>query len=356
MAARMLWRLAQTLLAVWLIASAVFLFSRRDATAATQLALPDSADLATHPQATTAAGQAALRQQVRQRLGLDQPLFYFDRTPARPPQPATWHWHGLTNQYNSWLQQVMQGELGASYRTGQPVGQRLRESLAYTVPLTGTAALLAVALAVGLTQAVAGQPRWRRAMLAALSGLAALPVFVVALALLLLLANPDVLAWFPAYGLNPLAGPDLDFWPALADTLAHLALPVFVLVVTALPGLALPLDTALHDELGSGYATTARAKGASAAQVVRRHALRNALLPFVAQLADLLPALVAGAVVVEVVFALPGMGRLLATAAATRDFPLLVGGVWLVGVARLLALLLAEGLYFWADPRIRRAS
>ena len=84
--------------------------------------------------------------------------------------------------------------------------------------------------------------------------------------------------------------------------------------------------------------------------------MRNALLPTLAQLAELLPALVAGAVVVEVIFALPGMGRLLAEAAAARDYPVLVGGVLLTGAARLLALLLADLLYFWADPRIRWQS
>ena len=352
----LLWRLAQTLLAVWLLASAVFLLSRRDAAAAAQLTLPDATELTARTQPATAAGQAALRQQARQRLGLALPLFYVGRGPVQPSWSNTWYWYGIHNQYHEWLRQTLHGQLGSSYRSGQPVGQRLREALTYTVPLTGIAAVLAAVAALGLARAGAGRPRWRRRLRVVLSGLAALPGFVLALALLLLLANPDALAWFPASGLVPALGPPPGFWAALGDYATHLTLPVLALVLAALPGLTLPLADALDDELQTGYATTARAKGASAAQVVGRHALPNALLPFIAQVADLLPSLVAGAVVVEVVFALPGMGRLLATAAAGRDFPVLVGGVWLVGAARLLALLLADALYFWADPRIRWAT
>ncbi|WP_262892500.1 ABC transporter permease subunit [Hymenobacter qilianensis] len=120
-----------------------------------------------------------------------------------------------------------------------------------------------------------------------------------------------------------------------------------------LPSLVVQLYDALRHELGANYATTARAKGLSGYQVATRHALRNAMLPIIALLTDLLPALVAGAVVVEVIFALPGMGRLLADAAAAHDFPVLVGGVLLVAVMRLLGLVVADMLYFLTDPRIR---
>ena len=130
-------------------------------------------------------------------------------------------------------------------------------------------------------------------------------------------------------------------------------LPVAALVLSALPELTLQLDAALADELRQPYIMTARAKGLPAAAVVRRHALRNALLPTLAQLAELLPTLVAGAVVVEAIFGWPGMGQLLATAAAARDYPVLVGGVLLVGAARLFSLLLADLSYSRADPRIR---
>jgi peptide/nickel transport system permease protein len=186
-----------------------------------------------------------------------------------------------------------------------------------------------------------------------LVSLHALPLFVVALLLLLLFANPEAFAWFPAYGLDRPASATASLWARAATYLVHMVLPITALVLTALPDLTLQLTAALTQELSTHYAATARAKGLSGSAVIRHHALRNALLPTLAQIAELLPALVAGALVVEVVFALPGMGRLLAEAAATRDYPVLLGGVLLTGAARLLALLLADLFYLWADPRIR---
>ena len=332
--------LGQTLLATWLLASAVFLLSR----AGGEQALATTADLLA-PAAST-ADVLASRTATRHRLGLDLPLFYIGRTAA-----GGWQWRGSHNQYHAWLRGLGHGSLGTSFRTGQPVTRRLAAALAFTLPLTGTAAALATVLALALALHLAAAPRWQPPVRAGLVALQALPLFVVALALLLLLANPDVLDWFPADGLASVSS---EFSPAsLWETLPRLVLPVTALVLAALPELTLQLDAALAHELQQPYILTARAKGLRASAVVRRHALRNALLPTLAQLAELLPAMVAGAVVVEVIFALPGMGRLLAEAAATRDYPVLVGGVLLVGTARLVSLLLADLSYSWADPRIR---
>jgi len=347
------WHLARTVLAVWALASAVFLLSYRDQDAAAQLALPDASEASAASASVGASGAGQRSRQlaaVRQRLGLDLPLFYVSRA-AGPDQQ--WHWNGPANQYHRWVTNLLHGNLGTSFRTGQAVAIRLRAALACTLPLTGTAAVLAVLAAVVLGQRLAARPWWHRPMRTALTAVHGLPLFVVALALLLLFANPDVFAWFPAYGFAPHAdGVAAD----LGSYLTHLALPVLALVLTALPELTLQLEAALTQELRTDYATTARAKGLAEGAVIRHHALRNALLPTITQLAAVLPALVAGAVVVEVIFALPGMGRLLADAAAARDYPVLVGGVLLTGAARLLALLLADLLYLWADPRIRWQS
>lgn len=332
--------LGQTLLATWLLASAVFLLSR----AGGEQALAPAADLLA-PTVSTAEVLAS-RTAARHRLGLDLPLFYIGRTAARG-----WQWRGWHNQYHAWLRGLGHGSLGTSFRTDEPVTRRLARALAFTLPLTGTAAALATMLALALSLHLAAAPRWQPPVRAVLVALQSLPLFVVALALLLLLANPDVLDWFPANGLTP---GSTEFWSLpLREALPRSVLPVAALVLAALPELTLQLDAALAHELQQPYILTARAKGLRASAVVRRHALRNALLPTLAQLAELLPAMAAGAVVVEVIFALPGMGRLLAEAAATRDYPVLVGGVLLVGTARLVSLLLADLSYSWADPRIR---
>lgn len=345
MGLRLFRRAGRALLAMWALASLVFLLSRWAPASDESLGLADAADLSAGAMATTATRQEA-RQEARHRLGLDAPLFYFSRAAAGPgPHPLRWHWNGWHNQYHQWLGAMLHGNLGTSFRDGRPVATRLGAALACTVPLTGTAAALTLALGLRLALGLARRPWWRRPVLALLAGLQALPLFVLATGVLLLLANPDALNWFPTYD-------QADTGNRLIPPGAYLVLPLVCLVLSALPELTLQLEAALTQELGAGYAATARAKGLSMKRLTRRHALRNALLPVLPLVADLLPALVGGAVVVEVVFSLPGMGRLLAEAAAARDYPVLVGGVLVAGAARLLALLLADAGARWLDPRI----
>lgn len=356
MAGFIFWRLARTALAVWALASAVFLLSRHDLDTALRLAIPDAASQTGSAAGLLPASQQAAQQALRQRFGLDLPVFYVSRGLAAPAVGRPWHWHGRRNQYHQWLRALVHGNLGTSFRTGQGVAGRLRHALAFTLPLTGTAAVLAVLAALALAQRLAIATWWQQPLRAGLVAVHGLPLFVVALALLLVFANPDVLDWLPAYGFGQLDDLSTGTSQQLADGFRHLILPVSALVITAVPELTLQLTAGLQQELRTAYATTARAKGLPEAAVVRHHALRNALLPTIAQIAEFLPALVAGAVVVEVVFALPGMGRLLAEASAARDYPVLIGGVLLTGAVRLLALLLADLCYFWADPRIRWQS
>lgn len=343
----LLYRLLRTIPATWAIVSLVFLLSRA-------LPTPDLLGQALSNEnvgsrGVTAAEREAALLRIQQRLGLTGPLFYFSRLPSTTG--ADWQWNGSNNQYHRWFKNLVKGDLGQSYRTGQPVATVVAEALRFTLPLTISAALLAIALSIALALwLVCGGPAF---LLSILHGIDALPLFVVALGLLLLLANPDILPLFPAYGLGQQAAENAPWNVQIGTYLYYSALPLTSLVLVRLPALAVQLYDALRHELGGNYATTARAKGLSLYQVATRHALRNALLPVIALLTDLLPALVAGAVVVEVIFALPGMGRLLAEAAATHDFPVLVGGVLLVAIMRLIGLVVADVLYFLTDPRIR---
>lgn len=294
------------------------------------------------------------RRALSNRLGLDEPVFYITRT---APSADAWRWHGTHNQYHHWFVGLLHGQLGVSFRDGQPVEPRLRAALAYTMPLTAAAAIVATLSAVGLGMALAGGPRpghtmgWRALLHSLLTGLQSLPLFTLALGLLFLFANPDLLNILPAISL-----PSNASTVPLAAYAVEMILPLATLVLAALPELALPLAAALHHELRADYATTAKAKGVTTRQLLRRHALPNALLPLLTSLAGLLPTLLAGTVVVETVFGLPGTGHLLAEAAASHDYPVVVAGVLLIAAARLLSLALADVLYAWADPRIRLAS
>lgn len=343
-------RLGRAAGAAWLIASLVFIGSRQLSAGPEQLALNDASDLSRPVAgARTAATQAAAQQAMRRRLGLAQPVFYVTRVAGQ------WHWHGTANQYHHWAVAALHGDLGFSYRSGQPVATLLAQALRYTLPLAASAAGLAVglALALGLYLARASASWGQRVLISLLNGLQITPLFLLALGLLLLFANPELLNLLPAEGQAPAeggGGQQAVYW------LGRSALPLFSLVLAVLPELTLPLVAGLRQEATTGYATTARAKGLTARQMLRRHALPNAIIPLLTTLTDLLPALVAGTVVVEVLFALPGSGRLLAEAAAAHDYPLVVAGVLLTATTRLLGLLLADVLYFLVDPRLRPAA
>lgn len=343
----LLGRLARAAGAAWLIASPVFIVSRQLPGGPEQAALADPGDLGRPVSAAqSTASQQAAQRAVRQRLGLELPVFYATRTAGQ------WHWHGTANQYHRWARAALGGDLGRSYRDGQPVGQLLWPALRFTLPLAASAAGLAVGLALGLGLYLARCPgSWgARVLFSLLNGLQITPLFLLALGLLLLFANPDFLSVLPAAGQAPAGsggGQLAAYW------LGRTVLPLLSLVLAVLPELTLPLAATLRHEATASYAITARAKGLPMGQMLRRHALPNSLIPLLTTFTGLLPALVAGTVVIEVLFALPGSGRLLAEAAAAHDYPLVVAGVLLTAMARLLALLLADVLHLLIDPRLR---
>lgn len=329
MARALLLRALRALLTAWLIASAVFLLSRGLAGGSPQL-LPD--------EQTAAFGHLATAEaQFRTRLGLQQPLFYCRLLPLQ--------WYGTSNQYHTWLLELGRGQLGNSFRDGGAVTGHLRQALGVTLPLAGSALLLAATLALVLAPWAARHPGWYRRLVPAAYLFDTLPLFVVALLLLSLLANPDALPLFPAFGLPAEAS------GSPSTQAYHLVLPVLTLTLSALPALFIPFVAALRSHWQQPYVATARAKGAPLARISWQHVLPNAAPVFITRLSDLMPGVVAGTVVVEVVFALPGMGRLLAEAAAARDLPVLVGGVLLIAAVRLLGWLLADALNTWLDPR-----
>ncbi|MCC3159197.1 ABC transporter permease [Hymenobacter sp. 15J16-1T3B] len=326
-------RVLRALGTAWLIASAVFLLSR---------SLPGGGPhLFTDERAGTFGQQTTAEAQYQRRLELQTPLFYFRLLPGR--------WYGTPNQYHTWLGQLSRGQLGQSYRDDVAVTEHLAQALRLTLPLTVSALCVAAGLGLLLAQCAARRPRWYRWLLSAAYFLDSLPLFVIGMVLLLLLANPDFLSLLPAYGLPA----DYSAAGALSwSAVPYFVLPVLALTLSSLPALLLPLMGALREQWQQPYMVTARAKGVSPRQAGWRHALPNAAPVFITRLADLAPGVVAGAVVIEVVFALPGMGRLLAEAAAARDVPVLVGGVLLIAAVRLLAWLLADVANALLDPRL----
>jgi peptide/nickel transport system permease protein len=266
-------------------------------------------------------------------------------------------WHGTSNQYHRWLGSLAKGSLGISLRDGRPVAAVLLEAVGNTWWLLIGSMVLATLLSLEMALLMVRRSgrKWRRFLLPSLFLLDSVPLFVLAMLLLVVLANPAFLQLFPVYGMGYSASPQ-NWWQASSQWLQYMALPMLSLVLANLPYLTNQFYQGVVAVSEQDYIRTARAKGLSESRVIRKHMLRNALLPVITLLSDFLPALVAGAVIIETIFAIPGIGRLLIEAVMARDYPVLVGIVVLIAVFRLLAHLLSDLLYALADPRIRHAT
>lgn len=263
-------------------------------------------------------------------------------------------WHGLHNQYHSWLKEIIKGELGNSYRDKKPVLSILQEAMGNTLLLLLSSLLLIFFLGIELSLALAGkQNKWRSLVLAILYILDSIPLFITALLLLTFLAGSGYLVLFPVFGLGVNASSNDNWLAGLLNQLYHLVLPVICLVLASLPYVTTQLYQATQQVLTSEYITTARSKGLSQRQVLRRHAFRNILLPVITLFTGYLPSLISGAVVLEVIFAIPGTGRLLTDAVLSRDYPVVIGLVLFIAALKAFSHLLADFLYFTTDPRTR---
>ncbi len=228
----------------------------------------------------------------------------------------------------------------------------IAERLPATLLLTGTALVLStvVGIAVGIFTATRRR-RWPDVTVTLTTlALYAAPVFLLAQLAILLLALRA--GWFPVQGMTDADGSATGVGHLL-DVAHHLALPSLALASQEIAAVARLSRIGLLDELARDHVRTARAKGVPERAVVVRHALRRAMLPVVTVLGSRVGHLVAGAVVVEVVFGWPGLGRLLVTAMQNRDAPIVLGIFLLVAVTVVIANLLTDLIYAWLDPRVQ---
>jgi peptide/nickel transport system permease protein len=254
--------------------------------------------------------------------------------------------HALWRQYVDWIWGLVQGDLGLSMWTGRPVAQEIRIRMTLSLELTILATLLAVAVSIPLgTLAAIRRATWVDYLLRvfSISGLS-LPSFWLAVLIVLMLLR--LFAWSPpltftAFWQDPVANLSQLIWPALVVGFRSAALS------------ARMMRSALLDVLGDDYIRTARAKGLSERAVVRRHAVRNALLPVVTVVGLESAVILGGLVVTEQVFNLNGLGKLLLEAVTRRDYTLTQALVMLSASTFVVMNLLVDLCYAWLDPRIR---
>jgi peptide/nickel transport system permease protein len=267
---------------------------------------------------------------IRAKFGLDRPL---------PEQLLAYAGH------------VLRGDLGTSFVHGRPVVDVVTERLPATLLLMVTA--LALSSVTGVLLGVlaarwAGGPADLAVRTTALLGYATPSFWLAQIAALTLAAGAGL---FPIQGITD-ARQAWTGWRHVVDVLHHLALPALVLAANEVALTTRLVRVGLLEAMETDYVRTARAKGLPEAAVVR-HALRNVLLPVVTVMGSRVGMLFMGAVLVETVFAWPGLGRLLLSSIQTRDAPVLLGLFLLVSLAVILANLLTDLAYAWLDPRIR---
>ena len=281
------------------------------------------------------AGEAA-RQRLEVLYGLDRPIYV---------------------QYWDWLLRLLHFDFGNSMSAdSRPVLTKIMERLPLTVGMNVTAMFLTllIAIPVGIASACRQNSLFDRSVTVLVFLGFAMPSFW--LALLLMMFFGIELQWLPISGLTSMNYEQLTVWGKFCDLAKHLALPILVYTVGGLASMSRYMRACMLEVLRQDYILTARAKGLSETTIIRRHALRNALLPVITLLGLSVPGLIGGSVIIESIFALPGLGQLFYAAVMARDYTMIMGNLVLGAVLTLFGNLLADVCYGLADPRIRNAK
>ena len=322
-------RLAGALVLLWLVLTITFALIR--------LAPGDAAAFLVPPSAS-----AADVERLRAELGLDR---------------------SIAVQYARWGWDLLRGRLGESFSLRRPVSAALREAIPVSVGLGAASLLLTflVGVPIGVVQAIRRGRAVDRVLTVATTVMYAAPSFWLALALVAVFTY-GAASWglpqsmrLPAFGLRT-PGTSLSGWPAVADVFRHAILPVAILSAVGAAGIARYTRSSVADVLGQDFVRTAWAKGLAPRGVYFRHVLATVLPTLVVLFALSLPGLVAGSIFVEQVFAWPGMGRLMVSAIAARDYPLVMGATAVYAALVILANLAGDLALPLVDPRRRDAD
>ncbi len=264
----------------------------------------------------------------------------------------------LPEQYFRWLAGSFRGEFGYSFGHHRPVKDVIRETLPNTLILSAAAMVLifTIGIAAGIVSAVRQHSFIDHAVTLLSFFFYSMPGFWFGLMMLLIFSYH--LHWFPASHMTslPFRYDQFSFWEKGVDRARHLALPALTLGLGAMAAVSRYTRTSMLEVIRMDYIRTARAKGLSEREVIVRHAFRNALLPVITLFGLYLPFLFGGAVLVETIFAWPGMGRVAVNAIFQRDYPLIMAVTFLSAALVVAGNLIADVAYSWIDPRIRRGE
>ena len=264
-------------------------------------------------------------------------------------------WNGFDNQFHLWFSKIIHGDIGISSRDGRPVLDKLKEAMPWTLWVNGLAILLAYmfAMPVGILMAVLPKSRWLCWINNFLLALYALPAFWVGSMLLFQATLPEY--GFSFFSISGWSGLQREggFLSQPIPFLLQLSLPVFCMSYGLAAYLTSYMQSTFSKVLKEPYMLFAKTKGMSKARLYFIHALPNALLPQIVFVAGIIPALITGSVVIEVIFNIPGMGRLFIDSMLSQDFTTVYSFVLLVSVLTAVGLIVSDILLVVTDPRIR---
>ena len=272
-------------------------------------------------------------EETRRLYGLDQPLHV---------------------QYWRWLERIVTFDFGNSLKDQRPIIEKLKERIPISILLSGISLLLAylVSIPIGIYSATHQYSTADKLTTVVLFTLYSLPNFWVATMAIVYLGGGDFWDVFPVFGLSSIGAESWPLWDRIKDWIWHLILPVTCMTYSTFAALSRYMRSSMLEVIRQDFIRTARAKGLGEGLVIYRHALRNSLIPIVTLMADLLPALIGGSIVIETIFSIPGMGLLVFESMLSRDYPLIMAIFTISALLTLVGILIADVLYSVVDPRI----
>ena len=256
-------------------------------------------------------------------------------------------------QYWQWVKKLAVLDFGKSCTDERPVLVKIGERIpiTITIELLSLFLIFLIAVPIGIMSAVKENSLFDKSSTVFVFIGFATPTFWLALLAMSLFGVQ--LGWLPISGIKSLDFEELNFFQKILDVSRHLILPVFVSAFGGLAGISRYMRTSMLEVMHKDFIRTARAKGLSEKEVIYKHALKNALLPIVTIIGLSVPGLIGGSVIFESIYAIPGMGKLFFDSVMARDYPVIMGILFVGAILTLLGNLLADVMYACVDPRIR---
>lgn len=307
----------------------------------------------------------SLKKKIEQKHHLDLPIFYIEVEPfslgiQTRNDVEIWHhfvpkvsWTGSENQYHLWLKRAMIGDFGTSFQDGRPILSSIGDRVFYTLLFSSISLFITYFFSFRLALFVS------RLRIKAISTfttsllflLQSIPVFWLAAILIYWISNN--VPGFPVFGVHQWSS-ELSFAGNMVETIRYMSLPLFCWTYSSFAFIYFQFKAGLNGELVKDYVRTAFSKGASEKDVIRKHVVKNALVPLITIGAEILPKLIGGSVLIEVIFAVPGLGKFMYDGIVHQDYPVILAVVLFSSFLVLLSYLISDLLYMLVDPRIKK--